>query len=106
MPVVGKGMTLGIEYAEGRSRRLGAKLFFFFPSKLSCPSQTERTDSWLLWGRGLREEWSERLGLADVSCYVQKRYTTRSYCIAQRTIFNILTVVEKYFKKECICMYT
>ena len=67
VPVVGKGMTLGIEYAEGRSRRLGAKLFFFFPSKLSCPSQTERTDSWLLWGRGLREEWSERLGLADVS---------------------------------------
>lgn len=30
VPVVGKGMTLGIEYAEGRSRRLGAKLFFFF----------------------------------------------------------------------------
>ena len=33
MPVVGKGMTLGIEYAEGRSRRLGAKLFFFFSLK-------------------------------------------------------------------------
>ena len=29
VPVVGKGMTLGIEYAEGRSRCLGAKLFFF-----------------------------------------------------------------------------
>ena len=84
----------------------GKAFFFFFPSKLSCPSQTEKTDSWLLWGRGLRKEWSERLGLADVSCYVQKRYTTRSYCIAQRTIFNILTVVEKYFKKECIYMYT
>ena len=70
MPVVGKGITLGTEYAEGRSRRLAGKLFFF-SSKLSCPSQTEITDLWLLWGRGLREEWSERLGLADVSYYVE-----------------------------------
>ena len=29
MPVVGKGMTSGIEYAEGRSRCLGGKAFFF-----------------------------------------------------------------------------
>ena len=54
----------------------------------------------------MREEWSERVGLADVSYYLQKGYTTRSYCIAQRTIFNILTVMEKYFEKECIYMYT
>ena len=34
-------------------------------------SQTKRTDLWLL--RGLREGWSGRLELTDVSYYIQKR---------------------------------
>ena len=29
-------------------------------------------------------------GLSDVSCHIQDGYITRSYCIAQRTIFNNL----------------
>jgi len=33
-------------------------------------SQTQRTDLWLPRGRGLGEEWSGRLGLADVSFYI------------------------------------
>ena len=33
----------------------------------------------------LVEGWSGKLGLADVSFYI-----ARSYCIAQKTIFNIL----------------
>ena len=34
MPVARKGMILGIEYAEGRNRCIGAKLFFFFLQNL------------------------------------------------------------------------
>ena len=33
-------------------------------------SQTQRTDLWLPWGRRLGEEWSGRLGLADISFYM------------------------------------
>ena len=40
-------------------------------------------------GRGLGKEWGGRLGLAQVSYYTQ-RGSTRSYCTAQRTIFNVL----------------
>ena len=31
-----------------------------------------------------------RSGLADAASYIQDGYTTRSYCRAQGTIFNIL----------------
>ena len=34
-------------------------------------SQTQRIDWWLPRGRGIGEGWSERLGLADVSYYIQ-----------------------------------
>ena len=34
-------------------------------------SQTERTDRWLPRRKGLGEGWSGKLGLADVSFYVQ-----------------------------------
>ena len=54
-------------------------------------SQTQRTDWWLPRKRGLGEGWSGRLGLADVSFYIQNGKTTRCYCIAQgATICNIL----------------
>ena len=53
-------------------------------------SRTQRTDLRLPRGRGLGEGWSGRLGLADVSFYIQDGQTTRSYCIAQGTILNIL----------------
>ena len=34
--------------------------------------------------------WSERLGLADVSFYIQNGWTTRSHYVVLRTIYNIL----------------
>ena len=42
---------------------------------------TERTDLWLPRGRGLGEEQSGRLGLANEDYYTQGGYTKRSYCI-------------------------
>ena len=41
-------------------------------------------------GGGVGEGWNGRLGLADANCYMQDRYMTRFYYIAQRTIFSIL----------------
>ena len=52
-------------------------------------------------GGGVGEGWIGSLGLADANYYIQNGYTTRSYCIAQGTIFNILwqTIMEKNMKK-------
>ena len=36
------------------------------------------------------EGWTGSLGLADASYYMLNGKTTRSYCIGQTTIFNIL----------------
>jgi len=41
-------------------------------------------------GEVVLEGWSGRLGLADANYYTQDGKTTRSYCIAQGTILNIL----------------
>ena len=41
-------------------------------------------------GAGVKEEWTASLGLADVNKYIQNGYSTRSHCIAQGTILNIL----------------
>ena len=41
-------------------------------------------------GAGAKEEWTASLGLADVNKYIQNGYSTRSHCIAQGTILNIL----------------
>ena len=38
----------------------------------------------------LGEDWIGSLGLADVNWYIYNRYTRRSYCTAQGTVFNIL----------------
>ena len=46
------------------------------------------------------------LGLADANYYIENRYTTRSYCRARGTIFNILLNHNgKEYEKECIYMY-
>ena len=37
-----------------------------------------------------REGWTGSFGLVDMNYYVQDGYATRSYCMAQGTIFNIL----------------
>ena len=42
------------------------------------------------WGAGAKEERAASLGLADVNKYIQNGYSTRSHCIAQGTILNIL----------------
>ena len=52
-------------------------------------SHTQRT-GWLPKRRGMVEGWIGSLGLADANYYIQNGQTTRSYCIAQGTIFNIL----------------
>ena len=41
-------------------------------------------------GEGFGEGMRGSLGLAEVNYYIYNEYTTRSYCIAQGTIFNIL----------------
>ena len=41
-------------------------------------------------GGEVEEEWTGSLGLADPSYCIENGQTTRSYCIAQRTIVNIL----------------
>ena len=41
-------------------------------------------------GGKLGEGWISSLGLADTNYYVPNGKTTRSYYIAQETIFNIL----------------
>ena len=38
---------------------------------------------------GVGEGWTGSLGLVDANYYVQKRYTTRSYCTAQGTISSL-----------------
>ena len=53
-------------------------------------SHTDRTDWRLSRGRGVEEGWIGSLGLADANYYIENGYTTRSYCRAQGTIFNIL----------------
>ena len=40
--------------------------------------------------RGSGEGWSGSLGLADINFSIQNGYTTRSYCIAQGTVFGSL----------------
>ena len=41
-------------------------------------------------GTGLAEEWIGSVELADAYYYIENGWTTRSYGIAQGTIFNIL----------------
>ena len=50
-----------------------------------------------------------RLRCADANCYLQTGYTVRSYCVAQRTVLNILwqIAMENNMKKNIhICIYT
>ena len=58
--------------------------------KAKTDSQRRRTDLWLPSGgeAGGGIEWEVRL--ADVSYYTWSRKTTKSYCLAQRTTFNVL----------------
>ena len=42
------------------------------------------------WKGEVGEEWIRSLGLADTNYSIWNRQITRSYCIAQGTIFNIL----------------
>ena len=58
-------------------------------SESETDSQTQKTDLWLPRRRGLGEGWSERLGLADANWEINSGQTTRSYCTAQGTRFNI-----------------
>ena len=59
-------------------------------------SWTQRTHWGLPKGRGLEEVCSGRLGLADESFHIENGWMTRSYCIAQRTMFALLwwTIVD------------
>ena len=41
-------------------------------------------------GEGAGEGWIGNLGLADANYYIQNGKTTRSYCITQGTIVNVL----------------
>ena len=40
--------------------------------------------------QGVGEGRTGSLGLSDANYYIQNGSTTRSYCIAQGTIFNVL----------------
>ena len=53
--------------------------------KTETDSWAERTDLCLPSGRAFG-----RMRLADVNCYIWNGQTTRSHCVAQITIFNIL----------------
>ena len=52
-------------------------------------TQTQRTDLWLPRGKEVGEGRIGSLGLADANHYTLNE-STRSYCIAQGTMFNIL----------------
>lgn len=56
--------------------------------RIETDSQTKRTGLWL--PRGLGTGWTGSLGLVDANCDRENGWTTRSYYIAQRTIFNVL----------------
>ena len=66
-------------------------------------SHTQRTDLWLPRGSRRWEAKIRRLGLADTHCYTQDGWTTRSYCIAQGTIYQYPVINHKgkeLFKKD------
>ena len=69
-------------------------------------SRTEPRRQRADWERGGRTcgRAGGRSGLADVNCWTENGYTTRSYCTAQGTVFNILgeIIMEKsiFFKKN------
>ena len=69
-------------------------------------TQTQRTVCWLLREKEVWEGWSGSLGLTDANYYIQNRYTTRSYYIAQGTIFNILdqTTMKKNITDSVCCI--
>ena len=52
-------------------------------------SQTQRTDLRLPRRKGMGEERTERLGLADGNYYIEDE-STRSYCTAQGPVFHVL----------------
>ena len=58
--------------------------------KAETDSQTQRTDSWLPMGSVWWEGWTWNLWLVDENYYMQNGWTTRSYCIAQGSIYNVL----------------
>ena len=41
-------------------------------------------------GEGVREEIEWKVGIADVGHYIRNGQSTRSYCVAQRTIVTTL----------------
>ena len=54
----------------------------------------------------MREGWSGRLGLADVSYDTWRGETTRPYCRAQRThSMSYDKPLEKNILKECVYIY-
>ena len=45
------------------------------------------------------------LGLADISCYAYSEQTTKSYCIAQTTVFNMEKSIFKMYIYICLYIY-
>ena len=61
-----------------------------FIFKTETDSQTYRTDLWLPKGKGSGGGKNWEFGLAEANYYIENGQTTRSYCIAQGTLFSIL----------------
>ena len=57
--------------------------------KLKMPYEHREQTCGCQGGKRLGKGWGRRLGLSDVNFHIQNG-KTKSYCIAQETIFNIL----------------